>query len=1127
MRESPGIPTIGEKTAIPRPSNTYLARSRLDRIWGSWKGRKVVLVIAGAGFGKTSFLAANARTSRPSPAWLTLDEMDRDLATLVAHMRAAVCLDPRTRWPAQATNDPSLARGFLAELTHALHAQQGRILVLDDIHCLRGASASEQFLADLARYVPEGTTLILSGREPIEIPTLRGRVQGRIEGLSTQDLAFRPQEAAALFERRFPGTALSGSLARRLVAQTEGWAAGIEICFQLLDGTSPEAIRRTLDRLGSTGIGWFDYFAEEIVAHLDPGMQEFLEKVSVLPRMDGDICDRLLGIQNSRRRLDALFRRNLFIVAENEEAAAYRIHALFRQFLRNRLGERLAGGALRAHLRRASRLLIERHAFADAAEVLAEAGDLEASVRLIERRGEGLLAEGRYETVLRAFRRLPEPLLADRPRALFVRARLHDFQSEWDQAERLYQRILRRRPGAARKADLAGLIAQIQSRRGEYAAAYASCRRALRAAAAPGASTRIDHRIRGRILATMGVCASELGRLEEGERLLGEAGGLYRRHGDDRGEGRIDYLLAINVYLPRGEMGRARTAARRALVRFRRLRDPRRICYSLGVLAFVSAEAGDYQEGRELAEETLRIAENIGQREHEGIAHHILGRCAQATGDLDGACARFAMAADVGEELGHRVLGILPRIGLAEVQLARGDAAAGRAAALDALARARAAGDRVQEAQCCIVLGQLGAAGAGTARGRRWWRQAESILRRSGALFDLRRLQLLRLDVERIGAPAGRAMLRELLDGNGTVDREALFLRIEPDRACRVLPRAIEAGVEVDRAASLLASIGERAVPGVAALLESTNERSRSVAVEILTRIGSAPARQILRDVARRHSRSSLGVRAAEEVARIPERPLHVQALGRFRVRLGEEEIAASSWRSGRALRLFQLLVLHRFRWVPKEQVIEALWGEAVEPEKATISLWQAVHQLRRILEPERAGSRESCYVRFQNEAYRLERGDGGSYDVLDFEQALQEGESLMAQGKAIASERSLRRALDLYAGDFFTEHPYEDFLAGEREKLRDALIRGLLVLLDSLAGRGRWAACLPLSRRGLEQDPLHEELHYHLLQAQFRLRHRREALESYHRYEELMVRELGLPPSQRLRALADKIVSI
>jgi len=231
-------------------------------------------------------------------------------------------------------------------------------------------------------------------------------------------------------------------------------------------------------------------------------------------------------------------------------------------------------------------------------------------------------------------------------------------------------------------------------------------------------------------------------------------------------------------------------------------------------------------------------------------------------------------------------------------------------------------------------------------------------------------------------------------------------------------------------------------------------------------------------------------------------------------------------WRSARALRLFLLLLVHRFRWVPRDVLLDTFWPDA-EPEKAANSLRQTIHVLRRTLEPGLPGPHRSSYVRFRNEGCRLDPGEGLTYDVEDLEAALQQGERLWHTGQKERAREKLLEAVALYRSDFLVEHPYEEFAAAEREHLRDRVLRAMERLLEIRATAREWEELALLSRRALALDAYRESHHRYLVLAHLRLGHRREALAGYHAYEAMMINEMGLPPAERMRALAEQVVAL
>ena len=1110
---------IQEKLRIPPLPAHHLSRPRLIRLWKEACERPIVLVTAGAGYGKTSFLSERAREEHRSVLWFRVDEWDSDLGSFVEHLL-------RLLGSPASNEEPVEERRMLALVSTSLRSRGPTMLVLDDAHLLQGSPAVLRFLEGLIRYLPEKVTLVLSSREPLPVGGMRIRSQGRAWAVEARDLEFRLDELTTLFSLRFPGATLPPSPGRKILAATEGWAAGLEIFFQGLDSPAPAAIERVLDRLRSAGSGWFDYFAEEVVARLDEELRGFLHRSSVLPRLDAGMCNTVLRREDSGELLERLVRKNLFTLREADLEEGYRYHQLFRAFLKSRLARILKPGELAALQKRAAKALLAAGQEADAAALYAESGDRATSLKLIERHGEKLLGQGRYETLERVFAAVPATMLKESPRALFVRSRLLDNLGRWDEAAAAYRALLRSGPAPALRIELYSILGQLHCRRGEYTRALSLCRKAF------AERVRMAPQSEGRLLAILGVSACELGRIEEGERYLNQAHALFTRRGEASGQAWVDFVLAANVHSSRGDFARGRDAALRALVKFRALGDPRRICQCLSVLASVTVMAGELVEARDQATEALRLAESLGLEQPEALSLLTLARAAFYDGDPSHARDLLERVIRIGDRIGEPDARILGRLLLAEVLLAMRNPCAARTLAEEALALARAVKDRLQEAQGQALLSLLPEGKRSNARVHRGAcsgvalslrRKAEREFRRLGASFDLHRLMLVRLADEDLEEGARKELTLELVAGARAAGHESIFLVVDPARALRVLAGALATGIETEFASLLLARMGERAVPALLPLSRHSEDAVRLQAVELLAQIGGPRARTTLARVAGGDAALPSVRRAEEERTRAPLEPLGITALGLFRIRVGEQDVPENRWRSGRARRLFQLLLVNRFRWMAGDTVIESLWPET-DPERARGNLWQSVYHLRKTLEPGLKELRASRYIRVHEGRYRLEPGEGYSFDVTEFEGSIRKAERLSAGGRARAAEPLYTRALDLYQGEFLAESPYEEFAASERERLRDLLIRATAHLAEFYSSTRRFAECIPICRRALREDPFNEDLHYHLIRSQAMLGHRREALVGYQEFEERISKELGLAPSGKLQALLELI---
>lgn len=1095
-----------------------MARSRLDELWDDWRQRRLVLITAGAGFGKSSFLAAGARASDRPVSWCTLDESDTDFASFGAHLFHAVCGEDNSGKPEHEYSPHESPKELLAEVIRVLRSgRAGSVLILDDAHLISSSVEVTGFLDRLIRFLPDRVTLILASREHLELSTMRLRSMGGVASLTSSDLAFTTDEIISLFHRRFPHSKIDAHVAGRVAHLTEGWAAGIEIFFQVLEGGAAELVTDALDQLKAAGSGWFPYFAEEVIARLDDSTRDFLYRSSVLPRLNATLCDEVLRIKKSRQILEQLVSRNLFTIATSE-SGSFRYHHIFRDFLKVQLEHNLDPDQIRKLRHKAAVALKNRGHWSEAAMAFSEAGDPEATLKLFEKVGEDLLTSGQYTILLGALENVPRNLLNKSAIALFVLGRIHEIRGQWDDAEAIYRKALRHSPPGARRADLISHLAYHKVRKGDYKGSLKLCDRAL---AEPG---RLSPTTKGRMLTMRGVSSCDLGRVDEGEQFLQEAMVFFKRRKDLHEEARTLYLFAANVYEHRGEFRKARDAARQSLSIFRKMKNPRRICHSLGVLAWVTVAGGEIRVGRELTEEALRQSVSLGYQLMTLVGRYTLGCCDLADGDLEGAARQFEAAREMGEELGEAEFRASPHLGLAEVALARGDRTLARRYANHALDVVRGMKTRILEAQGLVILGMT-YIGTRSGLARDSIAKAEQIFRDAGAAFHLHRLLLLRLDTEEMTDSVRRDCLRDLLEGAARLEHDALFLTLEPERAARVLPQAVQFQIETDYSSRLLVLLDQKAVPALVSLTTNESDEVRLRAIEILAQIGGEDARQALARAADSSTRAGRSARlAADELFQVPVESLDIHALGPLVLRMGKRVILFDRWKSKRALRLFQLLLVHRFRWVPQDLLLETFWPEA-DPRKAKNNLRQTVFLLRKTLEPDLKEARQSSYVRNRNEAYRLEAGDDRSFDVFDFEESLREGTNRWNNGEKEKAEKLFLNAIALYKGDYLSESPYEEVAVVEREHLRDQLLKTIQKLLTLYTAEKRWGESIPLCRRGLSLDPYNGEFYWHLVNAHCEEGNRREALTDYHLYEEMMIREMDLLPSPRMKSLAERAV--
>jgi DNA-binding SARP family transcriptional activator len=350
---------------------------RLDALLDAAWSHRLGLVIAPAGSGKTTLLARFARRAGGPVGWYRAEGWDRDEETLVHHLEAA--LAPKL---------DGLTTGWssVADAANALDAWTGGrvLLIVDDLHTLEGTDA-EAALERLVEYAPPTLTILAASRVPPRFNLPRLRVSGALMEIGTADLRFRSWEVERLF-RDFYQEPLPPEELARLARRTDGWAAGLQLFHLATRGRAPDERRRVLAALGPSSRLMRDYLTRNVLDQLSTELRRFLIETSVLGRLSGPLCDRLLGRSGSAELLAELERRGLFTQALTEDGV-YRYHEVLRSYLQGVLLEEVGQSETREKLRRAGQLLAEADALPEALEAFFRAEDREQAQNLLARDG--------------------------------------------------------------------------------------------------------------------------------------------------------------------------------------------------------------------------------------------------------------------------------------------------------------------------------------------------------------------------------------------------------------------------------------------------------------------------------------------------------------------------------------------------------------------------------------------------------------------------------------------------------------------------------------------------------------------------------------------------------------------
>lgn len=1103
---------------VPRVRDDAIARPRLLDLLRQGLSRRLILVAAEAGYGKTTLVTQLARALNWPVAWHTVTEASRDPAALLASIIAAV----ETARPGVTFRAPEVlgaitgAEGSWRKAADALindlaEAGDDLLLVLDDIHVISDG-ASSLIPGYLASHLPALARLALITRTmPVSVEITRLIGQDKVVVLDSQDLAFTSGEISAFFAEtaRSPISAEHLSL---IQARTEGWPVALQLLAQAARADGGEVTVHAIQRLGRSRQTLYDYFATQVLERLAPDLRRFLLQISVLDPLEPEVCAAVTGRQDAGDLLLDLERAGLFLISLGARRDAYRLHPLFREVLRAQLERQGTPDVVQGLALSAGRHLATHGRAEQAIPYLLEGRDHDEVARLLAAEGFRLMQEGKGGTLAHWISALPEDTVARSAALLTLLGYLANLLGQWEEALRWFSAAAAQSDGDDR--GLAGYgAASMLSRLGRFDDAIAVCEDALRLSG-------LSDRTRGSLLRRLGACESFKGRPYAAVALYEDALRHFEAVGDGLGQAQVLHELTYLGSQVHPDPGwTARLLPRLLALRGR--------AEGLGMRADVAQAIGqilvhDREFARALdpldeAGKAARLLDDIFRLTinylYRGLALLGLGRAAEARTVLEEAL-RMPLERQTGFDVHYmnvalaQVLWKEGRSEQAVVQLrALLDEARRRQIPLDipplqvTLGLAAADAGLLDEAERHVTEARAGFVG---------WRAERRVAECN--------LYLAALAHRRAGCREIPGVAEALTDARRH-GLDPLFLE-HAGLLVPLLSAALARGIEEDYVAGLLTRQGEAA--NLAPVLAAPEAPARVRAVRVLAGLGNEEARLLLARASKDADESVRGAAmdALLDLSRQPPQPLAIRMLGGFEVCRSGQVFPPTAWARRRDRLVFVYLLIAR-EAVPREVLQDALWPE-LEPASAAASLRVAWSRLKRALEPGLPERVPSSYLAIDGGRYGL-RWTAIETDVRLFEQAVSQAGQAAAPEEWVAR---LQSAVALYQGDLLPDDANEQWTVVERERQRSLYLGALLRLAGEYERGGRLEDATGALRAVLHREPWREEAYRGLMRALARMGRRSEALHLYRECEALLRRELGVIPASETTALFEAIAA-
>ncbi len=1045
--------TFVTKVLVPRRRADTIRRARLLDLLRE-AGTPVAVVRAPAGFGKTTLLVDLVEDANEAICWLSLDDWDRDVATLLRYLylSASRCFQwhghTRSRRFGQ---DQHLA---LASLSSRLAEQGDTWMILDDVQCLAGASDAVEILDYFCQRLPPNCRIFLASRTQPPLPSLpRLRVEGKLSELGPEQLLFTRDEIKEYYRigRR---ELLTDEAATGVLHRTRGWPAGVV----LLSGRSP------LHAESEDSRELADYLAAEILNRLPIDLGQFLLTSSVFDALDAGGCDYVLRRERSSQILASLATENVPVLEVTGASSEYRLHPLFRDFLRSKLG-RDSPDVYRELSARAGEWQIREGRVNEAISLFARATDWDKLAAVIEQEAPGSYASGRWHTITTWLDSFPQEELQQRPRLRLWEARMLVRLGQAAEALAVISDVF----DAGSVSDPI-LLAEFETLRGSalrvkgnVAAALETCRKAVEIATQANAPIDVVSEARKQLGQALYSSGAFLEAAEELRPVLD----AYERRGNIEGAAFMNGLLGSVL----GSLGKPTESAlhlERARQQLAKIGNAKELSWVLNNLAMTYWQMGQTELARELFTEAIAKARASGHQRAEGYALVSLADLDRQSGHPRTSIGNYEDVLRIASELGETTLSTLALTGLSHAHRQLGDARKSEVFASQALVSSEGRSSNYEMGLARLALGRL--------------RRDQGLLDQACADLSLAASMFERSDARRELAEA----LLFLAD--------AAF----PARQGRSL-----AVVTLDRLARLTAELEQDQF-----LIEAARETPQVVRYAASRRIGGDYFRNILRHGtppgAPQQQRATY-----QRGQGSPYPVVEASVLGAVEVTMERRKILSLEWATEKSKELF-LLLLTLQRSMRRDEITTALWPD-VSPKRASSAFHSTLYRLRRALYPE-------CIVESSG-LYSLQPKGTFRCDATEFQTSVDKARDAGETNKEY--EANLRAAVALYHGSFAPDLD-SDWAKTIRVRLDEQFLDVAYRLINLLVRKSAYPDVVAVCERVLNCDPYNENACYELMRAQASLGDADAALRTYRRYSDLLEDELGETPGAaliRLRA--------
>jgi len=1063
---------IRTRITAPRRLEGLVARPRLNNLLSELIEKRLVLVSAPAGYGKTSLLVDFINNCELPVCWYTIDRLDYDPLQFIAYFAAAI----RLRFPFFGQRTVAALSGVQGQLDVDFIATilineiydtipEHFLLVLDDYHLVNDNMQIRHFISRFLQDVEENCHLIITSRSLLSLPDLPiMAARSEVGGISFEELAFSVEEIQSLYALSLHEH-LSVNVAEQILQRSEGWVTGIVLASQVKANGS--AARQRLARVSRFGLD--DYFLQ-LINELPDDIRTFLLRTSLLGEFNTERCSQVLthalGLPDEPwlQWMSSIQHNNLFAMPVGEDGDWLRYHPLFLEFLVMQIFRERPEEA-RTIEKSLALVCIQNSEWDRAFTIYRQLNMPEELVNLIETAEPDIITGGRISTLSAWIDALPVEILNSRPFIIALQGYIAMALGDNSLALTLYNQAIGAMQLPQDRVHLARTLSMRAKQyylKGQLDDSISDANECIQLI-----QNDLDQRkILGEAYRNIGLCFYLKGKMQDALKWLGDASNIIRSINDQKNEAVINLEMGL-AYESLGEYTLSKEKYASALIYWEKVENPVWLSNLLNNLGVLEQMMGNYEEAIKSFDRSLDYARSCDYKRMEA---YVLTGIADLYAELQAdeqSLQIYQMAAEIADHAQEHFLQVYINVQSAALNGKCGDFVAGY--------------QHIQQAQELVAP------------------------QGSEMEFYLCELEFCGLKILEHKA---NEIIPRLENACSYFTKEGHKVQIERAHLYLMLAYHADNYPEkiIENFLYLVTSLDGEFLP--VSLIATAARHQELLAACQANYLNDEFARFQQEIENFKKKRTALRRFLRENARLVPLAPptLHIRSLGRMQVQFNSQIITSSDWQTQAARDMFFML-LAKPEGMTKEEISVVFWPDA-SSEEAKFRFKNTVYRLRRAV--------GKNTIILEQDIYRFNNSLDYEYDVELF---LKECVHAGQMKDPIQKLTYFREAIKHYRGNYLSEID-ETWVIPSREYLRQNYLNILMQVSKIYLDLANYELAQEFCQRLLSEDNLLEDAHRLALRIYAARGNRAGLVRQYQRCVEVFEKEINAAPSLQTQKL-------